>query len=213
MKGATGLGIRFNQLVVGGFVIPGINLGFESRDGNKAMITKPRFEADFDVEHMLQQEVTLMYPLDRAQHRYAHPGDYLGINEPKRILNQDRVQIDRRGLRKKIADFLRPWYHHSSGTVSRKPSFPGQEPAKNVVVVKPFSGGFRQGEIPLVSTDNPRLLGRINHGLTSEELSRVNPLRNQNIGGKSGVAAKLWGELCELANKHQYRAIVNGKVY
>lgn len=208
MKGATGLGIRFNQLVVGGFVIPGVNLGFESRDGSKAMITQPRyyFAGDFAGKIVMDNDVEHMY-------RHAIHGDYLGINEPERILNQDRVQVDRRGLRKKIVDFLRPWYHHSSGTVSRKPSFPGQEPAKNVVVVKPFSGGFRPGEIPLVSTDTPRLLDLINHGLTSEELSRLNPLRNQNIGGKSAVAAKLWGELCELANKHQYRAIVNGKVY
>lgn len=207
MKGATGLGIRFNQLVVGGFVIPGVNLGFESRDGGKAMITQPRFvhdfEADVDVEHMLQQEVTLMYPLDRAQHRYTHPGDYLGINEPERILNQDRVQVDRRGLRKKIVDFLRPWYQHSRGGVSRKPSFPGQEPVKNVAVVT-----------PLVSTDTPRLLDRINHGLTSEELSRLNPLRNQNIGGKSDMmASEAWRELRALANKLQFRTIVNGKVY
>jgi hypothetical protein len=176
MKGATGLGIRFNQLVVGGFVIPGVNLGFESRDGSKAMITRPRyyFAGDFAGKVMMDNDVEHMY------HHAIH-GDYLGINEPERILNQDRVQVDRRGLRKKIVDFLRPWYHHSSGTISRKPSFPGQEPAKNVVVVKPFGGGFRRGQEPGVSafTNPNKSVGfkfperGLNHGLTKAEIEAM----------------------------------------
>lgn len=176
MKGATGLGIRFNQLVVGGFVIPGVNLGFESRDGSKAMITQPRyyFAGDFAGKVVMDNDIEHMY-------RHAIHGDYLGINEPERILNQDLVQVDRRGLRKKIVDFLRPWYHHSSGTVSRKPLFPGQEPARNVVVVKPFSGGFRRGQEPGVSafTNPNKSVGfkfperGLNHGLTKAEIEAM----------------------------------------
>jgi hypothetical protein len=190
MKSTTGLGIRFNQLVVGGFIIKDTNVAGESTDGRKAMITQPRYyyAGDFAGEVVMdneadlyQREVTMMYKLERDEQHYARPNDFLAIKEPQRILNQDRVQINRQELRGKIADFSRPWYHHSSGTVSRKPLFPGQEPAKNVVVVKPFLGGFRRGQEPSVSalTSPNKSVGfkfperGLNKGLTKEEIEAL----------------------------------------
>lgn len=207
-KPTTALQIRNGKLVVGGFfvgdwAIPGTTIT-NPRFYHHGDFFDPSQPPDIDIESEFQREVTMMYNLEGNQLQYATSLEpWIGLSIP------NKAQIDP-GLREATLKALYPevWYQRSRGTVSREPAFEGQKPMKDVVVIG--GGGFRRGVLPLISTDTPRLL---NHGLTPEEVSRFNPRRDQNIGGKSNMVGKLWGELRAFADKHQLRAIVNGNLY
>lgn len=166
-ENVTALVISGNQLVVGGFAIKGVDLCFESRHAGKSILhTKHHFPMESSWKGYL-----------RATAEQFHKGMWnAGIVSPD-IENKELIDP---GLRKTVFDALDPtnWYPVTRGAVSRKQQYPGQESAKDVVVIG-AGGGYRRGEIPVISA-------KTNQGQSRVLIDAVVASRRFNKGFTTG---------------------------